>query len=454
MLKKIGFLILFTTTVLPAQDVLDHYIRQALDSNLALQQENFNYEKSIESLKEARGMFLPSVSIEARYSRAEGGRVIDFPIGDMLNPIYHTLNILTGLPVFPTDLPNEEFQFFREREHDTKVRVIQPVFQPKIYYNHKIHKDLTSIEKASRNAYARQLVSDVKTAYYNHLTAIKVVELANRTQALLEENVRVSQSLYDNQKATMDVVYRARAELSKLHQQQAEANKLYELSKAYVNFLLNRPLDTPVDVEDVSIPEHRDIITQEAATKNAIEYREELRQLTAAIDAQHNGVRLNRANFLPGVSVVFDYGYQGEEYIFNKDYDYWMASGVLSWNLFNGGQDMAKIQRAKLEQARLETKRLEVEKQIELDVLRALESLRVVHESAEAASEELLSAKKNFDIVSKKWQQGMAAQIEYLDAQHIMTQAELNTIIVNYDYFIKQADLEKTTAMYPLADYE
>ncbi len=446
------FILLTSQSSLHSGEVLDRYVLQALDSNLALKQADFNYEKSITALKEAGGLFLPSATIEARYSRAEGGRVIEFPIGDMLNPIYQTLNFLTGFPAFPTNLPNEEFQFFREREHDTKIRVVQPVFQPKIYYNYKIQKQLSDIENASRNAYARHLVADVKTAYYNYLTAIQVVELANRTHILLQENLRISESLFHNDKVTIDAVYRARTELSRLEQRRAEATKLYNLSQAYFNFLLNRALDTPIDVEDVSVPVKNAPFNREQAEQNALQHREELVQLSAAIDAQRNGVKLTRSNFLPGLSVVFDYGYQGEEYNFTKDYDYWMASGVLSWNLFNGGQDKAKIQRAKLEQARLETQRMYVQKQILLDVLTAYEDVRVVTESLEAAENELKSAEETFNIVRKKWQQGMAAHIEFLDAQNTFTQAELNSIIKNYDYFIKQAKLEKAAAFYQLPE--
>ena len=229
---------------------------------------------------------------------------------------------------------------------------------------------------------------------------------------------------------------------------------MYELSKAYLNFLLNRHLDTPIDVQDVKIPETHDHVALNTAEENALQNREELKQLGAAIDAQRNGVKLNRASFLPGLSVVFDYGYQGEEYIFNDDYDYWMASAVLSWNLFKGGQDKAKIQHARLEKARLEAHRLELQKQIRLDVRTAYEDLRVVIESVEAARDELNSAEKNFEIVNKKYQQGMAPQIEYLDAQHTLTQAELNAIIVNYDYFIKKAELEKAAATYPISKHE
>lgn len=46
-----------------------------------------------------RGMFLPSVSIEARYSRAGGGKIIEFPVGDLMNPVYGTGLLYLLLPL-------------------------------------------------------------------------------------------------------------------------------------------------------------------------------------------------------------------------------------------------------------------------------------------------------------------------------------------------------------------
>ena len=453
MLWKIVVMLLLSASAMQAQnETLDTCVRQALDSNLALKQANFSYQKSIAALHEARGMFLPSMSLEARYSRAQGGRIIDLPIGDLLNPVYGTLNLLTHMPLFPTDLPNQQFQFLREREQDTKVRVVQPVFQPQIYYNYKIKKYASEIENASRNAYARQLVADVKTAYYNFLTASQVVELTQRTMLLLQENLRVSRSLVKNGKATVDVVYRAQAELSRLEQKQAESQKLYRLAGAYFNFLLNRPLDAEIKIDSTSTTMQTAALDYDDLAAYAMQRREEVQQLNAALDAQQNGVKLKRAGFLPTLAVVFDYGYEGEEYRFTNDHDYWMASAMLQWNLFHGGQDRARIQQARLDYLKLETQKEELKKKIQLDVLQAVENVRVVEESIEAARREKAAAHQNYKLVSKKWRLGMAPQNEYLDARTTDTRAELNSIIVHYDYFIKQAELEKAAAMYPLPD--
>ena len=75
-------------------DILNNYINQALESNLALQQKELSYEKSLAALQEAKSMFWPKLSIEARYTMARGGRSINFPVGDLLNSVYGNLNVL------------------------------------------------------------------------------------------------------------------------------------------------------------------------------------------------------------------------------------------------------------------------------------------------------------------------------------------------------------------------
>src|SRR5687767_11087573 len=78
----------------PIDELLDEYVSQALDGNLALQRQELSVEQSLAALDEARGQYLPQASLESRFSRAEGGRTISLPLGNLLNPVYATLNEL------------------------------------------------------------------------------------------------------------------------------------------------------------------------------------------------------------------------------------------------------------------------------------------------------------------------------------------------------------------------
>lgn len=73
MFKYLCFFVLLAPGQLVAQNsLLDKYIHEGLDKNLALQQQNLALDKSLSTLREARGLFLPSLNLEARYSRAGG----------------------------------------------------------------------------------------------------------------------------------------------------------------------------------------------------------------------------------------------------------------------------------------------------------------------------------------------------------------------------------------------
>ncbi|MBN2104944.1 TolC family protein [bacterium] len=434
--------------------VLDEYLHIALKQNLALQEKTFSLQQSIAALKEARGMFLPSVSLEARYSRAGGGREISIPVGDLMNPVYKALNQLyaeSGKTAgFPENIPNVSEPFLREKEHETKIRFIQPVFQPGIYHNYKIKQDLLDIERASRNIYARHLVADVKTAYFNYLKAGQIVTLFKETELLLQENLRISQSLFENEKVTQAVVYRAEAELHAFHQQQANAEKNRDLSRSYFNFLLNRPLDTSIIKSNTIEGAGRQFLTPEEAEYQAIIRREELLQLNKAIEIADHQTGLARSGFLPGITAVLDYGYQGEDYKFGPQDDYWMANLVASWNLFHGFQDKYKIDQEKYQKKQRQIQLEALKTQIQLQVRETCHNLQVALKNIEAAHARKKAAKKSFLIVKRQFQEGMASHIEFIDARNTQTQADVNAIVAQYDYCIQLAEYEKITADYPI----
>jgi outer membrane protein TolC len=182
----------------------------------------------------------------------------------------------------------------------------------------------------------------------------------------------------------------------------------------------------------------------------ALENREELDQLTFGINAADKGVKLNQSDFLPNIFVIFDYGFQGEFYRFSKEDDFWMASALLQWNLFNGFQDQARVQQSHLQKKKLETRLRELQNQIRLEVREGYYGLLVALRNYQSSKDRLVSQKKSFEIMDKKFQQGMALQVEHLDARNNYIRSEIDLIVARYDYYISNAILERITASYPL----
>jgi outer membrane protein TolC len=438
---KSRFILIFVllSPLIDGQPVLDDYIRIGLENNLALRQKKTGYDKSLVALREARSLFYPNISFNARYTVSEGGRVIDFPVGDLLNPVYATLNALTSSGLFPM-IDNQQIRFLRPTEHETKLRVTQPLFSPAIYFNSQIMKELSLAEEADLDQYRRELVAEIRKAYYNAAMSKSLVRMLTDTRKLLVENVRVNRKLIENDKVTVDYLYRSESELNKFDQELRDAEKDENIAGAYFNFLLNRPLSDSIIIQE---PAGFPVLSQitSGVRENALENREELRKLENYENISDLQLKL------PNLFVVADYGFQGEEYKFNSESDYLQASAVLSWTLFEGFRNKARISQALLQKEMAEQKLNEAKKQIELQVTAALEELSSSEKGITTAESRLKNAKESFRIVEKKYGEGQASLIEFMDARTNLTRSEENLIISKFRYLSAFAEFEKVAAI-------
>ncbi|MEM8907960.1 MAG: TolC family protein, partial [Bacteroidota bacterium] len=211
------WLFLLSASTLWGQSILDRYIQQGLDSNLALQQEEQLLASANQQLKLAKGLFHPNVSFNASYTLARGGRTIDVPVGDLLNPVYGSLNELAGANRFPTNLKNSQEPILPNNFHDTRLELRQALFNTDIYFNYKAKEWLISVQEAKKETYIQELKKEIKKGYYNYLQTVELLNIYDSTETVLKELVRVNQLLVDNHKATKDVVFRAQLELEALY---------------------------------------------------------------------------------------------------------------------------------------------------------------------------------------------------------------------------------------------
>jgi outer membrane protein len=427
-----------------AQDILQTYIRQGLENNLSLKQKENGFRKSLEALKEARGLFYPSISVNARYTVSEGGRVIDFPVGDLLNPVYSTLNELTSSNNFP-QVENQQIRFMRPTEQETKLHLVQPVINTDLYYNSRIKKELTTFEEIDVEQYKRELVTEIKKAYYTVGMTTGIAAMLQDTRQLLVENVRVNTRLVENDKITRDNLLRSQTELSKFDQQLLDAKKSKELAAAYFNFLLNRSLTDSIIIE---LPADLGIATglPDDYTRQAVENREEIKNLELYNHISDLSINMNRSSRLPNLVLVADYGFQGEKYAFNKNQDFLQASVVLNWNLFSGLQNKARISQALIEKERVEQQLDEAKNRIALQVINAMNEVKTSEAAVITAESQLKTAREGFRLVNRRYEEGQANLLEFMDARSTLTQAEENLLVKKYGYLSDYAEFEKVIA--------
>ncbi|HKZ73189.1 MAG TPA: TolC family protein, partial [Steroidobacteraceae bacterium] len=330
-------------------------------------------------------------------------------------------------------------------EQDTRLTLRQPLYAPAIPAAVNAQRSLLEGAQFARIAVARRLKRDVTVSYLDWLRASKTVDIVESSATLLRENLRVNESLFRNGKITQDQVLRARAELLEVEQQVREAQNLRDQARSFVNFLLNRPLETPLTPAEMGGEVSRataDLATLRAA---ALANRPEIEQSERGVRAAQSQVRIERADLKPTVSLGVDGGIQGEEYEFGRGRNFSMVSLLLNWQFFDGGTNRAQVRGARAAARQAEVRRDEVVQQIQLEVQQALDRLTTTSDSLATAEARAEAARAGFRIASRKRDEGVINQVEFIDARSALTGAELNLNVTVFNLLARQAELDYAT---------
>lgn len=410
-------------------EVVEDYVREGLQSNLTLRSQGFDVERAVAALDAARAGYLPGLSLAARYTRNEGGREFVLPLSQ-INPA----------------LADETLSFLRQRDQDTRLGLTQPVYAPAIPASVRAQRAQLAASEYARLALARRLKRDITVGYLDWLRATKTVAIVEASRLLLVENLRVNESLFRNGRLTEDQVLRARAELLEVEQQHRESENLAQQSRRWLNFLLNRPLDSALEATEVEAVVTRsaaDLATLEAG---ALANRPELAEADSAARVAEAQVGVARAALKPTLGLGVDGGIQGEAYGTGHGYNYTQASLQLSWKLFDGGANRAAVRSARALARRAETQRDELARQIQLEVQQALDRLDTARDSLATADARSQAARAGFRIASRKRDEGMISQVEFIDARSTLTGAELNLNVTRFALLARQAELDYASA--------
>lgn len=435
-------LAIVTVHPVSAQSKLDEYIQEGLSSNQSIKQQTFMLDKNVYALKEAKSMFLPDVSFLTTYTKADGGRTIDFPTGDLLNGAYATLNQLTGSHTFP-QLQNQRILLNPDNFYDAKFRTSLPILNAELIYNKRIKLQQVDLQKAEVSLYKRELVKEIKTAYYSYVKAINATKIYESSLRLVEEGQRINTALFNNSKVNRTAVIRSTNEVSKINASLIAANKTAESARYYFNFLLNRSSTDSILLDDITALPGQDYLPG-----NNVSGREELAKLRIANDINGNLTGLAKSYLIPKIGTYLDLGSQAFDWQFNNHSRYYFWGVSLEWNLFSFGRNSYKIKQTIANSRSIEAQTDYVAQQLttELEVRR--NDMQSAIAQYKAAQSQLRTAQTYYEDVLKLYKEGMAIYIELLDAQNQLINARLNANIALFDTWIAYAAVERANASF------
>lgn len=426
--------------------ILQTYINQGLESNLSLKQENLELQKALKSIDIAKSNLFPKITFAPTYSLAAGGRRLEFPIGDLLNPVYSTLNKLTNTNNFP-QVENVNQQLAPNNFHDTKFAVQYPIFNPDIKNNIALQKEILQSEYAKKRFLEYELKHNIEHAYYQYLQSLEAMKIYGNSKSVLQDLNVLNQKLLANHVILKDVVLTSEYELEKLEQQIIEAKKNNDLAKAYFNFLINRSLEESI-LADTSLIQSLPIVSDLGFYSQAsFSNRPEFDQINSGKRINQSLLNLQEKNAkLPQVFIGANTGFQGFGYSFSNQ-AYLVAQLGLTWDLFHGYEKKHKIEQTKISTEILNVKLEEVKSQMQLQVVQKYKELQASISNLTSAKGGIEKTQKIFDLVSSRYRNGNAIFMEVSKAQNDLLMAQLTESLIKYDIWVKYADLKKVSGI-------
>ncbi len=437
----IWLLLLINLGSLFSQSTLDTLIEIGITNNSGLKRKNLDLNKAQLALKEARGLFLPNIAFQADYTYADGGRTIALPVGDLLNPIYSTLNALTASQAFP-QIQNVNEQFLPNDFHDTRIRTTLPLFNSEIIYLNKIRK--LNIEGISAEiiVYKRELIKEIKVAYFNYHQSKQAEIIYENAIQTLNSNLAITEALIKKDKALPVARLKAQAELLKVETDLENARTNSKNALSYINFLINRPLDTQIQTNLKSdIPE----LIIEAKTSKG---REELIQINSGIEQKKGQLKINQAKNHPTLGTFFDAGYQGFGYQFDDTQQYYFGGFRINWNLFSGMQNKQKTNQTKIEIQQLELQYDEISRQLEMQLELTIREFNNKILQIKSAKKALELAKEEYRLTSISYELGTSLPIELNESFRKLMNSELQLEISRTQALISYSKYERAAASY------
>jgi outer membrane protein TolC len=305
----------------------------------------------------------------------------DFGAAEFMN------NFMAGHPDYITPPQNLNYPGYRNF-FQSKLKYEVPLFTGFAISSYtNIMKEMKKIKSLDKTRIEKEKSFELKKSYYN--MALLDTSIKNLNKIL--HNI---ETLEDTTKTMIEVGYAKHVDLLEVKAKkgnverlliQMEANK--KLLYHYISFLLNRHVDKIIPpTADVSMPKLSD---NEILKRNI-----DIKQASTGLEIQKSMLDAQKATYYPTVGAFGEVATADNTFLGDaNDHRAYTVGARLSWNIFNGGIDSAKIEKAKLDKLKMNT-------QVELAKQGIALKVAKIRTEIESVDVEIASLKKELDLAN------------------------------------------------------
>jgi len=407
---------------------LEDCIRAALVNNPDIRIAVDRIRQADATLAEASAAFLPVVTAETGFLRADAPSVslfktIDsrrFKLGTDFNNPGTFSNFETGLGV--------RYNLYRGGRDRLRRWVAQT------------GKDIRQLD---RQEVENSLVASVIHAYYDIRAAEDFVQTAHASTETVRAQHQESRVKWEHGATLKSDVLSLEVRLAEAQEREIRAENSRKLTAAALANLLGGDADTPIQLAEADwdpgdIPKDYELALAEALSKRPELLRARQRVEQAAIE-----VESARRAFLPTADGSARVYWDDPDFEYDDDRTNWVVGVTLQWSLFEGGRRWAQLAMARsVLDEMLDTDR-KATLALQLDVKTAYLRLDEARARKEVTRASVAQAEENLSLVRKQYEGGTATVTRYLEAKLMLTRARMRDTQAVYDLEKSLADVAR-----------
>ena len=299
---------------------------------------------------------------------------------------------------------------------------------------------------------ARQLTAlDAIRAYNQLLFAMEQLRVIQTNVQSKQTHVDYARNRRTAGVATELEVLRAEVDLENARAESMRAENEVAAARATLNTVMLRPTASPVAPTDTLavVPFEAEF---EAAVQEALTARPELQLLRTQERVRTLLIDVTAADMKPRFDFNGSYGFavRRPNNLFVPEFSQWRAAVNVVVPLFDGWRTAGRVAQARAERNAVTQQIAALESQVRLEVQSAFDALALANRTIQAAELNVTQARRASEMTEANYKLGAATQLDVVDAQQALRQAENTRNIALYTHANARATLRFVMGRSPL----
>ena len=216
------------------------------------------------------------------------------------------------------------------------------------------------------------------------------------------------------------------------------------IAESNLNNILGLPLETKLNLADHQLPFDTYNISLQEAMDYAMKYRPEVLQAAIAVQEAERSIDIADAGNKPTVAITGGNDWADNTFPgIDANKRSWKVAAGVTYNFYDGGATKAKVNQAKQDLLVARETEQKTRESVQLQVKQAYLNIRSAAQKVEETQTVVDQARENYRIQNIRYQAGVGINLDVLDAQLSLNQAQVNHIQALYDYNVGIARLEQ-----------